>query len=415
MDHPTDALAALTRPELSRLWEAARRRLERNGRQVTTNPIPFADLTDAEVTTMCALLARRRPPDGQLRVSLAELDRALRSSNVQLGIVDALQALSGPVDDRRAQRATEREQRAALWRSADAHAIAVDEQVRRWLTSVRQRGRLTRLALDDPATLLNDALDCLEWLISHRDVNVARPVPLPVAAAAVVGDAHALDTDSALGTVVADAVLAMSGFVDLRAAWLTFGVQLDSVSTSALTFMLPGTDRSLAEAARIAAEPLRVTHRMLDRGPGLAIRPGEIVWVCENPSIVTLAADRLGAECHPLVCLEGMPSSATARLLAVLRHAGAVLRVHTDFDLGGIAIMSHVTARYGADPWRMGRQHYVAALASPTTELGHVIGTTAWVPRLSTAMNHNRRAVHEEAILDTLLADLRTSAWPGRS
>ena len=68
--------------------------------------------------------------------------------------------------------------------------------------------------------------------------------------------------------------------------------------------------------------------------------------------------------------------------------------------------MSNVTARYDAEPWRMGRQDYLAALNTPTTDLGHVIGTTTWDPQLATTMNHHRRAVHEEAILHTLLADL---------
>lgn len=406
MDSSRGAIAALARPELSRVWDAARRRLERNGRQITANPIDLKDLTEAEVTATCALLARRRPPNDQLRVSLAELDRALRSSVAQLGIIDVLEAISEPVANRRAQRATEREQQAALWQTAEAHAIAADDHVRRWLLSVRQRGRLTRLAVDDPAALLITALDGMRWLHLNRTANVACPLPLPIAAASMFGDAHALDIETPLGTVVADAVLATSGLPELRAAWLTFGVQLDSVSTSALTFMVPGAAGSPAGAAYDTAEPVRVTHRMLDRGHGLSIGPGDIVWICENPSILTLAADRVGHACQPLVCVEGMPSAVTGRLLALLRGAGAVLRVHTDFDLGGVAIMSHVTARFGAEPWRMGSQDYLAALTSPTTDLGHVIGATPWDAQLATTMNQHRRAVHEEAIHDTLLADL---------
>jgi uncharacterized protein (TIGR02679 family) len=278
--------------------------------------------------------------------------------------------------------------------------------VRLWLSSVRQRGRLARLAVDDPAALLNEALDCLGWLTANRDINLVSPLPLPVAAARLFGDAHALDVDKPLGTVVADAVFAVSACDDLRTAWLTFGIQLDSVSTSALTFMLPGAFGSLVATARETAEPLRVTHRMLDHGHGLAVRRGEVVWLCENPSILTLAADRLGHSCQPLVCLEGMPSSVTGRVLAMLGQAGAVVRAHADFDLGGVAIMSHVTARYGVEPWRMRRDDYVAALGSPSSVLGHVIGATPWDPQLGPVMNLHRRAVQEEAILDALLSDL---------
>jgi uncharacterized protein (TIGR02679 family) len=401
-----DAVDALGRPELQRLWEAARRRLERNGRRITSNALELTELTDAELTGICALLGRRRPASNRLRVSLTELDSTLRASSAQGGLMDVLEALSGPVADRLAQRADERQHKAELWRAAEAHPLAQSEAVAYWLATIRQRGRLMRLAPGDPVELLVAALDCLAWLIANRAANVAQPIPLPALAAARLGNAHGLDPEMPLGALVADAVATMSGSTDVRSTWLGFGVQLDSVSASALAYQLPAHRGTIADAARANAEPLRITGRMLDRGLGLDIRPGDVVWVCENPSIVTLAADRLAAASRPLVCLEGMPSSVTGLLLSEIRHLGATLRVHTDFDFGGIAIMGHVTSRHGAEPWRMSRADYVAALDRPTTELEQRIGTTAWDPELSEAMNLHRRAAHEEAIVDILLADL---------
>lgn len=407
MDNTHSDATAFSRPELARLWDAARRRLERNGRKITTNPIELTGLTEDEVIAICSLLARRRPSGDEIRVSLSELDNALRASRTQLGVVETLEATSGPVDDRSARRAAERKSHADLWQSAEAHPIISHEPARLWITSMRQRGRLTRLAVDDPGALLTAALDCLGWLVSNRGSSLEELLPLSVVAAAQFGDAHALDSDTALGAVVADAILALSGAAELRAAWLTFGIQLDSVSSAALTYMLPGAPGTIAGAACGAAEVLRVTYRMLDRGFGLRIRPNEVVWVCENPSIVALAADRLGSKSQPLVCLEGMPSSVTGRLLAALRQAGAILHVHADFDFGGIAIMSHVTSRLGAEAWRMGHEDYLTALGGPTTDLPQIIGTTSWDPQLAAVMNHHRRAVHEEAIFATLLSDLR--------
>jgi uncharacterized protein (TIGR02679 family) len=401
-----DAVDALGRAELQRLWEAARRRLERNGRSITSSAIELTELTDAELEGICALLGRRRPAGNRLRVSLTELDATLQASRAQAGLIEVLEALSGPVVDRLAQRADERQHRAELWRLAEAHPLARSEAVTQWLSSIRQRGRLTRLTAGDPTDLLLAALDCLAWLIADRATNLAQPIPLSALAAARLGNAHGLDPETPLGTLVGDAVAMLSGSSEARSTWLSFGVQVDTVSTSALTYQLPAHRGSVAEAARVGAEPLRVTSRMLDRGFGLDIRPGDVVWVCENPSVVTLAADRLAASCRPLVCLEGMPSSVTGLLLSELRQLGATLRVHTDFDFGGVAIMGHLTTRHRAEPWRMSRADYLAALDRPTTELEQRIGATAWDPELAEAMNHHQRAVHEEAIFDLLLADL---------
>jgi len=404
MQPPDPTISELDRPELARLWQAARRRLERNGLKITTSPMQLGDLGDAEIAAICALLSERRPSGNAVRVSLARLDTILRNSPAGVGVVEVLEALDGSIDDRQARRSAERATRDGTWDAAHTHRAALDPEVQEWLASVRRRGRLTRLGIIDPAGSLLTALNCVEWLMAHRPTT--SPAPLAVISAQLFGDAHALDGDTAVGTLVWDAVTSISRIEMPREAWRSFGVQLDDVSTSALVYMIPGEPGSLLDAASAGAEPIRVTHRMLDRGLGLAVRPGDIVSVCENPAIVMLAADRLGFACSPLICLEGQPSGATSQLLASVRRAGATLRVHTDFDLGGVAIASHMIQRFEASPWRMGRDDYLLALEGPTTDLAQQIGAIAWDPTLSDVMNAHRRAVHEESVAATLLADL---------
>lgn len=401
------ATAALGRPELARLWLAARHRLERNGRAITAAPIRLDDLSPAEVDAVCGLLGVRRPADGRIRVSLAVLDTALLKSALGGGVIATLEVLSGPVVDRRAERAEARGERETLWRTAHGHPAASDATVQRWLEALRRRGRLAKPDLVDPAVLVERTLDLVGWLLVNRADSTAAPVPLAVLASDRLGDAHALDADTALGALAFDAVCVLSESNDARRAWATFGVQLDRLSSSALAFMLPGMAESLSGTAARTGEPLRVTHRMIDRGFGLASEHVGRVWICENPAIVSVAADRLGTRCAPLVCLEGMPGTAAIRLLTALRTAGASLAVHTDFDLGGLAIASHVIARFGATPWRLGTADYLAALTRPSIALGHTIGETPWDLHLGPTMNERRRAVHEESIVDMLLDDLR--------
>lgn len=399
-------LDALLQPELRMLWQRARERLERNGRAITAAPMDLSGLSDAEVSSVCALLARRRPASNTVRVSLAELDTVLRASRIAVGLLDALEAIAGPVIDRRALRADSRAERENLWSAAHSHPAAQSEPVEQWLASLRRRGRLTRLGAEDPAVVLTTALDVLHRLTGDGRTRSAVPRPLAAVAADVLGDAHALDPETPVGALVGDAVVTLSGATGLRSAWRTFGVDLDSVSASALCFMLPGEPGSIVQAASMSAEPLRVTGRMLDRGLRLEMPPGAVVSICENPSIVMVAADRLGAACGPLVCLEGMPSGVTSRLLFELARHGATLRVHADFDVGGVAIMHHVIARHGAEPWLMGAAEYRCALERQSTSLDRQIGATSWDPELARAMNTSRRAVHEEAIADVLLASL---------
>lgn len=84
------------------------------------------------------------------------------------------------------------------------------------------------------------------------------------------------------------------------------------------------------------------------------------MFVCENASVVSLAADRLGARCAPLVCTDGMPAAAQRAVLAQRSAAGARLRYHGDFDWPGVAIGNFVMRSFGAQPWRFDAGDYAA-------------------------------------------------------
>ncbi len=407
------AASILSGTEYARLWAAARRRLERNGLTLATGPVQLEDLSDTEIGAICGLLGRRRPSNDRLRVRLEEVDAVLRRAGFGDGLVEVLEVLGGPLTDRRAARLRADEVRARLDAVANAHPATSDPRVGDWVRTLHQRGRITRLGVDDPAALLGDTLDVVEALRARRDPQAAtgtspgpRAVPLSVFAAGLLGDAHQLDADRPLGTLVADALRTLAGTDDARLAWGQFGVQLDQVNSSALAFMLPGEPSSIASAAAAAGQPLRVTHRMIETGFGLDPAAIEAVWLVENPSIVTLAADRLGTGCPPLIGLDGMPAGIVAALVDQVRSAGATVHVHTDLDYGGIAIATHVQARFDARPWRMDAEDYLAAIDGPTLALDRTIPPTPWSPGLADAMNRHRRAVHEEANFPTLLADL---------
>lgn len=393
-----------------RLLGRLRGRLERGGRLET---VLLRGLDDTERRALADLLGRADRVGVDVRVSIAEVDAALRSSRVGAGLVEVLEALGGPLHDHRAtRRAQER-----AWDELFAELAGAPQAPswrRDWVVGLR-RGTLKRLAEDvaDARTLATAALSVLAQLPCDG-------VQLADLAATATGDPHALDhgRGRALPVLVLGAVAAQQGLApdqpsdarDRRALWAAVGVQCDPLSVTTLVHglrvepdgsLLATTLRAHAEAG----EPVRLTLRQLE-GAGLVLAGG-VLHVCENPSLVASAADVLGADCAPLLCVEGIPSTATYALLDAL---GPVeLRNHADFDAGGIRIANLLHRRDDVVPWRFCAEDYLAALdaAEQTIPITSPIEDASWDAELSEAMRARGRAVHEEQVLDVLLADLR--------
>jgi uncharacterized protein (TIGR02679 family) len=136
---------------------------------------------------------------------------------------------------------------------------------------------------------------------------------------------------------------------------------------------------------------------------------GRIVYVCENPNLLTIVADRLGSASAPLVCTEGMPAAAQQTLLVQLVRGGARLHYHGDFDWPGVRIGGYVMRAFGALPWRFGARDYEEAVRAAPDHDSRLAGDpaeTPWDNALSGAMRHHGIAIAEEALTEVLLQDL---------
>ena len=135
------------------------------------------------------------------------------------------------------------------------------------------------------------------------------------------------------------------------------------------------------------------------------------MFVCENPNIVSIAADRLGERCAPLVCTEGMPAAAQRALLSQLSDSGGRLRYHGDFDWPGLRIAGHVMRSWRAETWRFAAVDYEAAVAAAPPQRNPLAGPAveaAWDTGLGAAMRRHGLSIPEEAVVATLLEDLRS-------
>ncbi|MGH7277102.1 MAG: TIGR02679 family protein, partial [Candidatus Rokuibacteriota bacterium] len=306
--------ALLGGPELAWLIERARRRLL-NG--AAAGSVALQDPTPAQRDALDRLLGRRPSRGTSLTVRLDELETLLNGAEICNTLAEAVEALTGPIIDLRAQRRTVEEEWAALLAAAEAGAGS-RFAVRAWLEELRATGILRRLSRNDPSVgraLLDHAREIERRL-------PARGLPLAELAAAVTGDSHALDPGMPLGTIVVRLAAAVGGVETWegaearRDAWASVGVLCDELSAPVLTLDLRGDGETLTDGAlRLhadAGEPYRLTTRQLLRHPPTFGPPtaGRTVYVCENPTVLAAAANRLGGASAPLVCLEGQPRTA---------------------------------------------------------------------------------------------------------
>ncbi len=180
-----------------------------------------------------------------------------------------------------------------------------------------------------------------------------------------------------------------------------------------LTLGLPGdgtTSGGLPAAAGSAGEPVWLTLRQLVRTPP-AWQGVERVVIVESPSVVAIAADRLGPGCPPLVCTNGQPRAAAMVVLRSLSAAGVRLQHHGDFDWPGITIGNLLHRRLPVEPWRFDADAYreAAAVHSHTANLVGAPVLASWDPRLTETMVTIGRQVEEELVAQDLVDSLHAA------
>ena len=129
----------------------------------------------------------------------------------------------------------------------------------------------------------------------------------------------------------------------------------------------------------------------------------------ENPRLVEAAAQRNLPAC--VVASNGNPTTAVTTLLRQLAESGAPVWFHTDFDQAGFRI-GNLWYRNGYHPWMMAHADYVSAVREDEKAgLGLLVGNdpgscgdTPWDPELRRAYQNRCVEVHEELLVDSVLA-----------
>lgn len=391
--------------DLAWLVGRARRRLERG--QPLTGAVSLASPTPAERAAAERLLGRAPGAGRALTVRLDAVDAVLVRSGISPGGLEAaVTVLTGRVVLLGEVRRSEEQ----AWREAYAPLTLLAEDLpvyAAWAVRVRDDGLVRRLARTPTAARL----------LLEQTVRVLRELPveparsLSVFAADILGSAHALDDGTPVATLALSGARALTGHPEgagaawRRAAWASAGLLRDDVSSTVLTLNLRGT--AALDWMADVGEPCVLTLRQIAHRPPRTAPP--VVHICENPAVLSAAADNHGPDARPLVCVQGQPSAAALTLLARLYELGTAFRYHGDFDWGGLRIATTLLGHVPWRPWRYTADDYREAVEAAGPDLRLLDGKPAlspWDPDLALALTEHALRVEEEAVLGVLLTDL---------
>lgn len=404
-------------PALAWVLDRVRRRIELG--QPVDGTIVRRTATVAERDAVARLLGRPPRAAHGLSVPLGELDALLRRSGVHSGgLAAAVITLTGPVTIRADAAADDARRWATAFARIEA-ASAGRPKLAEWIDRVQATGAVKRLAGGSP----DRARELFDTVVSVvAALPASRGESLSAFAARVTGRAHALDDGSPLGTLALGAARALTGLEPpgsgespaeaRREAWAAVGVLCDELSSTVLTLALPGDASATGQvltAAGAGGEPVWLTLRQLVRSSA-QWEPVDLdcVLVVENPSVVALAADTLGAHRTPIVCTNGQPRAAAMVLLRSLAVAGVRLLHHGDFDWGGLTIGNLLHRRLPIKPWQFDRDAYLRAVAAHphAAPLTGSPTRASWDPALADAMRAAGRRIEEELVAEELLREL---------
>jgi len=225
--------ALLDRPQLARIMQAVRHRLERGGAARVSIDYP----TEQERRALDELLGRKPSTGKRLSLPLQQLEDTLQRAGLAPDLHTAIESLGGVLRNLGA----EREQRERAWQQVFASARAEADRLgaSAWLAALEREGLLKRLAEQDPeraGSLLRQALRVLQSLPQ-------RGKALSTVAADCLGDAHGLDEGQPVATLVKRALCSDAQTLPTDELWANAGVLVGGGITSAVLVTEPACRR----------------------------------------------------------------------------------------------------------------------------------------------------------------------------
>jgi len=415
-------------PEFEWIVQKLRKKLERG--EECQGTLRLTDPSPAQREALSRLLGRKPSTANPLSFELSQLEQILQAAGLATDWKDAVESLSGSWINRVEEKARVQSNWEAIFDLPEASRR--DLSLESWLKQIQKSGLLKKLSKND----LTQARELLTLAARVLQSLPQNGISLSQLSAQLTGNSHALDEGSPLSTLVLKGIPASELPPSERASetrrnlWDSQGVVMDDVSAPVLVLNLRALDHSLTgrilNLSAEAGEPVRLTLRQLLKHPPSFSRStlGGCVFVCENPSLVSTMADRLGPKCAPMICLDGQPKTTAHVLLRLLKNeigfpegsGGVQIYYHGDYDWDGLKIGNLMVRSHGVKSWRYSASHYLSHLktldqrVAPMTRLTGTPVEALWDHELGSAMCQAGRFVHEESVLDELMEDLDCGA-----
>jgi uncharacterized protein (TIGR02679 family) len=401
---------------LTSLRRRLRQRFERGPLDGKLGRIRISDLSEHEHAALAGLMGRPARFSGSIQIDVPVIDAALSRAGVAASLREALEHIDGPI----IHAETARTELKAGW--ATTISSANHPGLSNFLQAPPGLGLLKRLSNSDTGIAAR-LCSCADTVLKALPADGKTRAQL---AAQTLGDAHALDTGEAVATLVLAVWRRMSldqdtyeekstiengvreiGEDRIRDIWAKAGILVNELARPALFLNLRVNGNQALPLS--SGEPSYASLRFLLRSDPLWDVRGRDIYVCENPNLLAIVADKLGMNSAPIVCTEGMPAAAQRIILQQLVTAGGRLHYHGDFDWPGLRIANHVMREFGAVPWRFDANEYLAAVARaprPGFGLTGLEVLASWDEALTAAMRFHGLAIAEESLADELLQDL---------
>lgn len=431
-------------------------RKHRNSRNGARGVVTLRNLRDDEREKLDGFFEEYTPPgEGRMKsYSVLKFKKLLMERRFQLTIPELLEALSGkPVLTRyeasvRLNEGWQRMIEAAMETAGltqSGHFQNEDHGIQRWADGILMEevpgSRTLRILFTQSSQEAERCMvRCLLALIRVTRIEGKQLIRLPVLAAQITGDAHALDWKYPLGRLFWYGLTALTGDVTCDLSEDTDSVQLEAEAGSTQAMLIRegyrrggvADDDLSSQVMLYAPELFGISEeRVLTLRQVEAIQPEQIcqlsarrILMVENPSVFAELIDadiwrsevfvERSAATPIILCGNGHPTTAVIRLLDLLLGQAGDRELHYggDLDPAGLGIAYSLWGRYKQSfhSWRMDQDIFSRyadrGIPMDDKELSKLRESIeVWNKELVDAMLYSGVKLHQELWLDELLQD----------
>ena len=446
-----------SQPEYRRIFKEMRKKWESLGR--TSGRVTMAEARSEERKALERFLGRAMEQEG-ITFSLSEFEKALGETRYgQVSLKELLEEYFGePMVGNQERRQQKKNREAKFWEELECEIRgtegngqlgeegagedkAADKAVRgeivSWIREMREQksqgyGVVMKEYQKSPESAkerIREIVRCLKICRSLPGQEGAKGyrwkgVRLAVLAAETTGNPHALDRQTAVGTLLSYVLCRRDGssFPENARQWKELyernGILVDQLSSTVAAF---GIHLMTAEGPHPAyegywerQEPCIISLANLAHARG-AFGESEKIYIVENEMVFSELAEQLSDHPVTLLCTSGQPRTAAYRLMELLCESDerVSFRYAGDMDPEGLDIAQRILDSFPGrvQIWRMSGDDYEKALSQEQVSERRLEMmknlTNPVLKNTARKIREQKRAGYQEMLLEEMAGDIK--------